>query len=45
MIAVAVVALAFIIDFSFPPVAFRKIFDLRLLLMKVLSANTDSLQL
>jgi len=45
MIEIPVIALAFMVDFSFPLVAFRKIFDRRLLLMKVLSAKSGGLQL
>lgn len=45
MIKIAVIALALMVDFNFPLVAFRKILDIRLLLMKVLSANRDGLQL
>lgn len=45
MIEIALIALALVLDFSVPLVAFRKIFDVRLPLMNVLSANTGSLQL
>lgn len=45
MIEAALIALALVLDFSVPLVAFREIFDMRLPLMNVLSANTGSLQL
>lgn len=45
MTETALIALALVVDLNVPLVAFRKIFDMRLPLMNVLSAKTGSLQL
>lgn len=45
MIETALMALALVLDFSVPLVAFRRIFDVRLPLMNILSAHPGSLQL